>query len=254
MKNVKLIHSVLFAGLTVLTLTAIAPTAFAAESSASQQAGNSVVTSQGAIGTTSYEDLTVATSKAFTTPTEFQAIQQYVTVKNNQYVLEIPAHVAVAPSVVADANKNLSVANSAVAQNHLVINTKTLLATAATTSTAVRTYQTASINSVAVANQAQNIVYAWGVRSVFRSNAQVNDRVWIYQQISGGANIVATAGGLMAGFPWAALIASGGGGIVSQRAGDWADHLQSYNNSHPHNYIYQDINWASFDSEGVWNG
>lgn len=58
----------------------------------------------------------------------------------------------------------------------------------------------------------------------------------------------------MEGFPWASLIAKFGGGAISYRTGTWASNLDSFNRSHPHNYIYQDINWATIDSEGVWNG
>lgn len=52
---------------------------------------------------------------------------------------------------------------------------------------------------------------------------------------------------------WAEFIAIVGSSIVQNRSQTWADNLSSYNRSHKKSRIYQDINWAAQDSEGVWH-
>lgn len=101
----------------------------------------------------------------------------------------------------------------------------------------------------------QNITYAWGVRSIFRSNAAVKTRVNIYYNIFFGALAVSDVSGAagMAGFPWASLIGTVSSSIVSDRAKTWADRLDNYNKKHRKSKIYQDINWALQDSEGIWH-
>ena len=101
----------------------------------------------------------------------------------------------------------------------------------------------------------ENRTYPWGIRSIFRSNAAVRTRVNIYNNVYIGAMAVGDVSGTasMSGFPWAGLVGVVGSSVVEDRCGTWANRLYSYNKSHKRNKIYQDINWAAQDSEGVWH-
>lgn len=207
MKISKLIQVVSRAGFAALILTAVAPavsnaTVFAAQGTTQTGAvatTNATKISNNEITGEIFRSASTGYTKAgFTTPSEFTSIQHYLTVQNNQYVLVIPSGADIDAHVIADAKENLTMANQAVADNGLTINPQTLLATDPTAQQSVQSglftsSSTFSTNAIA-SNSAQNIVYPWGVRSVFRSNAQVNDRVWIYEEIAGGADIVSTAG------------------------------------------------------------
>lgn len=172
-------------------------------------------------------------------PSEFKEIDKYVIVKNNQFVINIPNSAKISPKVIEDAQKQLDISNKLVKDNGLTINPLT---------------KSANITSLKTrklpANE--NRLESWGFRSIFRSNAAVNTRVNIYYNIFYGALAVQDVSAQL-GNVWAEFIAIVGSSIVQNRSQTWADNLSSYNRSHKKSRIYQDINWAAQDSEGVWH-
>lgn len=143
----------------------------------------------------------------------------------------------------------LNIANNIVKQENLLIDPETRFADA------VSPYNGLPFISLAKRPANENRVYPWGVRSIFRSNAAVRTRVNIYNNIYIGAMAVQDVSGTasMSGFPWAGFVGVLGSAVVQNRCGTWSNRLNSYNKSHRNSKIYQDINWAAQDSEGIWH-
>ena len=189
------------------------------------------------------------TSTQYTVPSQFKEIDKYVTVKDNQYVLSLPQNSNINTQAKKNAESQLNIANQVVKNQNLVIDPQTKFADPISLDT------NSPFIALAKRPANENSTYPWGVRSIFRSNAAVRTRVNIYNNIYIGALAVGDVSGTagMVGFPWASLIGTLGSAAVSDRCQTWANRLQSYNNSHRKSKIYQDINWALQDSEGVWH-
>lgn len=185
----------------------------------------------------------------YTVPAQFKALDKYVIVKDNQYVLEIPQNENDNSTVVKEAERQLNIANKIVRQQNLLIDPQTKFADTVSPDNGL------PFISLARRSANENRTYPWGIRSIFRSNAAVRTRVNIYNNVYIGAMAVGDVSGTasMSGFPWAGLVGVVGSSVVEDRCGTWANRLYSYNKSHKRNKIYQDINWAAQDSEGVWH-
>lgn len=186
----------------------------------------------------------------YTVPAKFKALDKYVTVKDNQYVLDLPQNENDNSSTIEEAKRQLNIANRIVRQQSLLIDPQTKFADTVSSGNGLSPFI-----SLVKRPANENRTYPWGIRSIFRSNAAVSTRVNIYNNVYIGAMAVGDVSGTasMSGFPWAGLVGVVGSSIVEDRCGTWANRLSSYNRSHRKSKIYQDINWAAQDSEGVWH-
>lgn len=153
-------------------------------------------------------------------------IDDYVVVKDNQYVLELPdnAKTLFTSDEIAVVKTNLYKANENVNKNALAIDVENK-----TTESEPQVMTAAAYNKHVTTKN-----FWWGTRYYFTSNAAVDEFVWSLNN---------TAIGL------GAAIGVVGGAYFAKVAND----LNYYNQTHSHNQIYMDVNWSFFYSCHVLN-
>lgn len=171
------------------------------------------------------------------TNSEFDVMDKYVIVKNNRYVLDIPKNNQLSEESVDNVKQQLILANKTIQKQKLTIDPTTKTATIFAVSTR--------------GDSAQNVMYYWGLRTIYRSNAAVNYRVKLYSNYSSLTAVAGGAAGIL-GVGIAGILASTSFSVASATTEGWARQLESFNNLHRKSKIYQDINWALQSSVGIY--
>lgn len=168
-----------------------------------------------------------------------ESLNQFVSVKNNQFVLTIPDEYAISPEIREEAEISVKKSNQQIRENGGVIQSDNL--------TINYPNSTENIQIRSGINDTSVSWFWWGSRQYFWSNAAVENVAYKYDHYSqflGVAGIAGTA--VTSGV--AAVI----GGIGSWYYAHLASELRHYNNTHKKNKIYQDLNWAAVDSYGTY--
>lgn len=157
-------------------------------------------------------------------------IDEYVVIKNNQYVLELPDNVKdlFTSDEIAQVENNISKANENVDQSSLLIDAETK-----TTESESQTTTAAAYNKHFTWKN-----FWWGTRYYFTSNAAVDEFVWDFTNKSivlGALGAAGSLGGVVPG-----LIGAVGAAYFAKVAND----LNYYNQRHSHNQIYLDMNYS----------
>ncbi|WP_040537000.1 hypothetical protein [Schleiferilactobacillus shenzhenensis] len=175
---------------------------------------------------------------ANTTSSEFQALNKFVKVRNNQYSLEVPTQSGLSSALIAEAQQAISATNRAVSVGHLTIDPTTLVATDNSQFT---------IRSLAAM---ETRVIPWAVRVIFRAN-------WAVSTFAATMILIAHYGGEAADYAYGlgnpyALIASIAGNLLANRAAIIGRDAASYNASHQNDKIREDI-YITHDDLAVWH-
>lgn len=159
------------------------------------------------------------------------SIDDYVVVKNNQYVLELSDNVKTqfTSDEIAQVENNIVKANENVDKNSLAIDTRTK-----TSESKPRMMSRAAYNKHVTTRS-----FWWGMRYYFTSNAAVNEFVWGLNNKAIGVGAFALVGG-----PLATAAGAISAGYFYKAAND----LNYYNQTHSRNQIYMDVNWSFFYS------
>lgn len=157
-------------------------------------------------------------------------IDDYVVVKNNQYVLELPDNVKTQFTLdeMTQVENSIIKANEHVDKNSLAINAGTK-----TTDSSIQTMNRAAYNKHFTWKN-----FWWGTRYYFTSNAAVNEFYWTFTNVSivmGGLAAVGSLGGAVAG-----ILPAVTGAYFAKVAND----LNYYNQRHVRNQIYMDMNYS----------
>ncbi|MCD6633474.1 hypothetical protein LSG16_11610 [Lactococcus cremoris] len=153
----------------------------------------------------------------------------YVSVKNNQYVLNLPENVQVNQNEFEQVVEQINAVNQQVQTNKLIINpvNKEIVSRASTLKSSGYTFDT----------------FWWGARYYFRSNAavyQMDHDLDNYTLGFGGVGVLAAifSGGI------AAAVAGAAGLYFQKMKSD----LDYYNNTHLNNYINMDVDRTGYYS------
>lgn len=159
---------------------------------------------------------------------------QYVTVENNQYVLNLPKDNTFSDSKIAEVQYSLEKANQSVIEHNLRINqlTKTSQAVVMGEDAKYTFLDSKSSHSFTFKN------FWWGTRYYFTSNAAVNDFVHDFQDKSIVLGALGAAGAIGGVIP--ALVGAAGAAYFAKVAND----LNYYNQRHSKSRIYLDMNYS----------
>lgn len=160
---------------------------------------------------------TVESSKASTTTDNHKFFDAYVSVKDNQFILNIPQDIQLNQKEVEQVEQQISDVNSKIKANKLTINqtTKEISSQSPTLKSSGYTYGN----------------FWWGTRYYFRSNAAVYAMDHDLDNWSIMSGVTAL---------WAPAVAVLGAAYFQKVKSD----LDYYNNTHSKNYIDMDVNWA----------
>lgn len=155
--------------------------------------------------------------------------EPYVSVEDNQYVLNIPENIQVSQTEFEQVVEQINAVNQQVETNKLIINpaTKEIVSRASTLKSSAYTFDT----------------FWWGARYYFRSNAavyQMDHDLDNYTLGFGGVGVLTTifSGGI------AAAVAGAAGLYFQKMKSD----LDYYNNTHLNNYINMDVDRTGYYS------
>lgn len=170
------------------------------------------------------------------TDSEINEIDKYIRVKNNQYVLNDSNNSELTEGEITVAKKVIEESNQDIKNNHEVINP--------ITKTIDEKNNPININSrfTILARSSKNSRYTWkkfwwGTRYYFRSNAAVYQMDHELDDYSLACGVVGTIGALAS-----AGTASAVGGLSAAYFQKIKSDLDYMNNTHPHNYLYMDVN------------
>lgn len=165
---------------------------------------------------------------------QINKIDRYVIVKNNQYVLSNTANDKFSQKELIAATKVISQSNNEIEQNGFEINDKTK-----TYSSIPSRQSDLNIFGVSLRRKSGYTYknFWWGTRYYFRSNAAVYK---MDHELDNYALLLGTAGALagIASAGWASAVGAVGAGYFQKMKSD----LDYMNNTHPHNYLYMDVN------------
>lgn len=160
---------------------------------------------------------TVQSLKASTTTDTYKLFDAYVSVKDNQFMLNIPQGIQLNQNEVEQVKQQISDVNSKIKANKLTIN-----------------QTTKEISSQSPTLRSSGYTYGnfwWGTRYYFRSNAAVYAMDHDLDNWSIMSGVTAL---------WAPAVAVLGAAHFQKVKSD----LDYYNNTHSKNYIDMDVNWA----------
>lgn len=170
------------------------------------------------------------------TDTEINAVDKYIEVKNNQYVLNDLSNSALTEEEISIAKKVIEESNKDIKNTHEVINP--------TTKTVDEKNNSININSrfTILARSSKNSRYTWkkfwwGTRYYFRSNFAVYQMDHELDDYSLACGVAGTIGALASAGTAAAV-----GTISAAYFQKIKSDLDYMNNTHPHNYLYMDVN------------
>lgn len=161
--------------------------------------------------------VTSQSSKINTTTDNHKLFDAYVSVKDNQFVLNIPQDIQLNQNEVEQVKQQISDVNSKIRTNKLIIN-----------------QTTKEISSQNPTLRSSGYTYGnfwWGTRYYFRSNAAVYAMDHDLDNWSIMTGVTAL---------WAPAVAVLGAAYFQKVKSD----LDYYNNTHSKNYIDMDVNWA----------
>lgn len=161
------------------------------------------------------------------TESQIKKVDPYVMVVNNRYQLRSDATSTFGSKELNEVQQMLNKANENVTNNHLTIDP-------------VSKSTAQNINTRAAWNQHYTYTnFWWGSRYYFTSNAAVDEMVSDLGNITFGFDVAGTIGTLFTGGGAAAVATT-----ASMYFSSMSAYLQLYNNSHRHNQIYMDVNYA----------
>lgn len=157
-------------------------------------------------------------------------VDDYVVVKNNRYVLELPDSVknSFTSSEIAEVESFINKANENIKDNSLVVDTQSK-----TTESEPQVMNRAAWNAHFTWKN-----FWWGTRYYFTSNSAVNEFVWDFTNKAIAMGALAAAGSL--GGVVAGILPAVTGAYFAKVAND----LNYYNQRHTQNQIYLDINYS----------
>lgn len=175
-------------------------------------------------------------SKKELTDSEIRMLDKFVQVRNNQYVLNTPANFKISDQMKKVVEDVIAKSNQDVRESDSVINPSTKTIDEQTVPTNADSIYTVLARSSKNKNYTWK-KFGWGTRYYFRSNAAVYQMDHELDSYSLACGVAGTIGAL-ASAGWAEAV----GGLSAAYFQKIKSDLDYMNNTHPHNYLYMDVN------------
>lgn len=177
--------------------------------------------------TTDLQTNSVAKASTILTQEQIKQLDPYVSVKDNKYLLNLPNNTIFSQTEVEAAQQMIDEANISIKNTHSIINPVTKIGEPQRLSVLASKYHYTYKN------------FYWGTRYYFRSNHAVYE---MENELSNYSTTLAIAGAL--GGLASSGVASAIGAIGSAYFNKVRSDLDYMNNTHPHNYLYMDVNFT----------
>ncbi len=186
-------------------------------------------------------------STILTTPAQFVRMDNYVQVRNNQYVLSDEATRSEDTNTVKSIQQSLNLANQAVRSSSMLIDPVSKVASSYT-----------ALNSL----PGKTTYLEWyGVRNIYRSNAAIYKDISQLRNASQSEGSLSTPAGVAGVLTYLFPAVSFGLGFLSAVSGvrswvfkNWYQTLSEAQRAYPTKKIRWDVYWTTNSQAGVWNG
>lgn len=184
--------------------------------------------------TESNDPATIETSQSVVTPEQLETLDPYVSVENNQYILQPAAQKATSPEILQAAQTQMQATNQYIAANGLTINPDNMMIKRRVPRSRP-SHETRS--------------YWWGERHIFRSHAAIENFAYNLDKASKSAGLGVIFGGAAGNIPFTVV-----SGLTAAYFGNMASDLRHMESLHRHSKIYMDVNYSLIYKIKVWNG
>ncbi|KRK46787.1 hypothetical protein FC96_GL000931 [Secundilactobacillus kimchicus JCM 15530] len=202
---------------------------------------NTTSTSNGNTTIMSDASTTAETSQSIATPEQLETLDPYVSVENNQYVLQKSAQKVTSPQIFQAAQTQIQTTNRYISTNGLTINPDNLTINPDTMASVLRASRSRPSH--------ETRSYWWGERHIFRSHAAIENFAYNLDKASKSAGLGVIFGGATANIPFTVV-----SGLTAAYFGNMASDLRHMESLHRHSKIYMDVNYSLIYKIKVWNG